>query len=86
MWGTGRDAVPESLIQARIDVRGTVCPQPLIEVGKAMKALQPGDRLEVLVDDPVAPIDLAAFCHRTGHPLRESVKVGGWFRIVIEHR
>jgi len=51
-----------------------------------MKALQPGDRLEVLVDDPVAPIDLAAFCHRTGHPLRESVKVGGWFRIVIEHR
>jgi len=80
------NAVPESLVHSRLDVRGTVCPQPLIEVGKAMKMLRPGDRLEVLADDPIAPIDLAAYCHRTGHPLRESSKEGRWYRIVIEHR
>lgn len=83
---TRRKVVPESLIRTRLDVRGTVCPQPLIEVGKAMKTLQTGDQLEVLADDPIAPIDLAAYCHRTGHPLRESVTEGTWFRIVIEHR
>jgi tRNA 2-thiouridine synthesizing protein A len=78
--------VPESAVITSLDVRGLLCPEPLIKLGEAMRSLRSGDRLEVLADDPVAPLDFAAFCHRTGHPMRESTKESSWFRFVIEHR
>jgi tRNA 2-thiouridine synthesizing protein A len=73
-------------ISAHLDTRGLVCPEPLLRVRKALDTLQPGERLEVLADDPVAPLDIAAFSHRTGNPLRENEKCAGYFRFVIEHK
>ena len=74
------------IVVARLDARGLSCPQPVLKTREILKSLKTGDRVEVLADDPIAPIDFAAFSHRSGHPLRESVKVDGAFRFVIEHK
>lgn len=36
----------------RIDVRGLVCPYPIIETRKALKEIQVGEELEVVTDNP----------------------------------
>lgn len=73
-------------IQAHLDVRGLVCPEPLLRARKVLDTLQTGQRLEVLADDPIAPLDFAAFSHRSGHPLRENQVDSGFYRFVIEHK
>ena len=73
-------------IKAYLDARGLTCPEPVLKTRAILKTLRPGERVEVLADDPIAPIDFAAFSHRSGHPLRESSKVDGAFRFVIEHK
>lgn len=45
----------------RIDQRGTLCPAPIIELGKAAKQLGSG-RIVLLADDPAARSDVAAWC------------------------
>ena len=73
-------------IKARLDARGLLCPQPILKTREILKELRPGECVEVLADDPIAPIDFAAFSHRSGHPLREASKVDGAFRFVVEHK
>ena len=73
-------------IKARLDARGLLCPQPILKTREVLKELRSGECVEVLADDPIAPIDFAAFSHRSGHPLRESVKFDGAFRFVLEHK
>jgi len=73
-------------IQAFLDARGLVCPQPLLRARRMLDTLKPGQRLEVLADDPVAPLDFAAFSHKTGHPMRENQRNDGFYRFVIEHK
>ena len=73
-------------IKAHLDTRGLMCPEPLIRTREALRSLRPGERLEILSDDPVAPLDFAVFCDRTGNPLRDSSKEGKVYRFVIEHK
>jgi len=39
-------------ITKQIDVRGLVCPYPIIETRKALKEIQVGEHLEVVTDNP----------------------------------
>ena len=48
-----------------------------------MKAVAPGDLLEVHATDPDAPKDFQAFCETTGHELLESRSDAGTFVIRI---
>jgi tRNA 2-thiouridine synthesizing protein A len=73
-------------IKAHLDARGLECPEPVLKTREVLKTLHRGERVEVLADDPIAPIDFAAFSHRSGHPLRESSKQDGVFRFVVEHK
>lgn len=52
-----------------LDCRETLCPGPVIEVSKAMRALGPHQVLEVLATDPGFVPDIEAFSKQTGHPL-----------------
>ncbi len=73
-------------IKARLDARGLACPLPVLKAREILNTLQPGERLEVLADDPIAPLDFAAFSFRSGHPLREKSADSGTFRFVLEHK
>ena len=50
-----------------LDVRGQLCPIPVIRTQNHIKKLAPGDILEVLCTDPGALHDIPAWCRIHGH-------------------
>jgi tRNA 2-thiouridine synthesizing protein A len=50
----------------KLDLTGLKCPLPALKTRKALKSLQPGDRLEVICTDPLAVIDIPALIQETG--------------------
>lgn len=70
----------------RLDVKGAVCPIPVLRAKKALKAIDPGEELEVLATDPGSVKDFDAFCATTGHGLVASDETGGVFRFVIRKK
>jgi tRNA 2-thiouridine synthesizing protein A len=49
-----------------VDSRGTLCPQPVIDLARAAKDAEPGTVIEVLADDPAAATDIPAWCRLRG--------------------
>lgn len=50
-----------------LDVKGQLCPIPVIRTQNQAKKLAPGDILEVLCTDPGAINDIPAWCRINGH-------------------
>jgi len=57
------------ITETSLDCIGLFCPEPLFQTREAMDALQVGDVLEVLTDDPAAEEDLTRFAKRAGHEM-----------------
>lgn len=51
----------------RLDVRGRMCPVPVIELGRHIDDVAVGETLVVLADDPAAAADIPAWCRMRGH-------------------
>ena len=66
-----------------LDTKGLNCPLPVLKARKALKALGPGDTLEVLSTDPGSVMDFEAFCRTTGHELVEQTEDESVFRFLI---
>lgn len=66
------------------DLKGLNCPLPVLKAGKRLAGMAKGERLWVETTDPLAPIDIAAFCAEKGHRLIETVAHGGAHRFMIE--
>ena len=66
-----------------LDLRGLVCPMPVLRVKKALKPLASCEELTVITDDPHAPADIRTFAEQSGHEvvLQEEVAPG-----VVRHR
>ncbi|WP_433381096.1 sulfurtransferase TusA family protein [Streptosporangium sp. CA-115845] len=43
------------------------CVVLLMELRRHVSAIAPGDVVHLIAHDPAAPLDLAAWCHLTGH-------------------
>lgn len=69
-----------------LDVKGKACPLPILKARKALKALAPGEELEVLATDPGSVKDFDAFCATTGHGLVASDEADGVYRFVIRKK
>lgn len=68
-----------------LDTRGFLCPVPVIRARERLRTLPLGETLEVLCDDPMAPLDLEVFCEREGHVvLATREEEGGGWRVVVE--
>ncbi|MEU2393636.1 aminotransferase class V-fold PLP-dependent enzyme [Streptomyces sp. NPDC007369] len=50
-----------------IDALGLLCPQPVIELARAISAVPVGGTVTVLSDDEVARLDIPAWCSMRGH-------------------
>jgi len=46
--------------------------------------MRPGERLWIETTDPLAAIDIPAFCNQEGHALIETQTVAGGHRFLIE--
>lgn len=50
-----------------LDLRGLKCPMPALLARRALERASPGETLEVVTDDPMAPIDMPHMCHQEGY-------------------
>ena len=66
-----------------LDATGLRCPIPVLRARKRLRAMAPGDRLEVLTDDPASPIDMRHFCATEGHAIVEAQEADAPYRFVI---
>jgi tRNA 2-thiouridine synthesizing protein A len=54
------------MVPIKLDLAGLKCPLPALMTSKALKALSPGEVLEVHCTDPLSVIDIPALIHQTG--------------------
>lgn len=62
---------------AALDALGLLCPLPVLKARKRLQALQSGQTLKVVADDPAALVDIPHFCHEAGHVLAGQSEDGG---------
>ena len=66
-----------------LDCVGLYCPQPLLQTREGIDAIQVGEVLEVLADDPAAEEDIKRFAKRTSHEIISVERVGDTLRFLI---
>lgn len=66
------------------DLRGLNCPLPVLKARKRLQAMTPGSRLWLETTDPLAVIDIPAFCRENGHTLITTDAVAGGHRFLVE--
>jgi TusA-related sulfurtransferase len=66
-----------------LDVRGRACPIPIVELMRVVRAMDPGETIEVLADDRAFPADVAAWCAKTGNTLVVVEGAAGGHRAVV---
>ena len=53
----------------KIDTCGLLCPLPVLKARKRLQAMEQGQVLTMLADDPAALVDVPHFCSEQGHEL-----------------
>lgn len=71
------------MAQEALDLRGLKCPLPALFTRKALAKAAPGTRLEVLTDDPMAPIDVPHMCRQEGYEVVTVERDGDHARMVL---
>ncbi|CAI2932965.1 sulfurtransferase TusA family protein [Aminobacter niigataensis] len=66
------------------DLRGLNCPLPVLKAKRRLADMATGSQLWLETTDPLAVIDIPAFCQDAGHRLVETKAVEGGHRFLIE--
>ena len=66
-----------------MDLTGLKCPLPVLKARRQIEQMPAGGILEVIADDPAAPLDFDHFCQTGGHVLLESAVKDGVFTMRI---
>ena len=77
------EAMPGSLTEETLDLRGLKCPMPALLAKKALARLSPGTVLTVLADDPMAVVDIPHMCHGEGHAVDSVASRDGYNEFVL---
>jgi tRNA 2-thiouridine synthesizing protein A len=67
-----------------LDLTGLKCPLPALKTRKALKALRPGDLLEVHCTDPLSVIDIPSLIRETGDKVEIREQEGRRIVFLIE--
>lgn len=70
--------------ETRLDVKGLLCPLPVLEAGKVAARMTKGERLLVVGDDPMMEIDFPHWCYQKKHRLVSLSVDQGEIRVVVE--
>lgn len=69
--------------EIELDVRGEVCPVPLVEVRKALRKISRGDIIEVVGDHPASKKEIPMAVQALGRELLSVEEEGGTWKIRI---
>lgn len=72
------------MTEERLDVKGLLCPMPVIRTQNRVKTLAAGQRLRVVGTDPGMLNDIPAWCRINGHRLVVAERSGGEIVVVME--
>jgi TusA-related sulfurtransferase len=78
---TTASALPEPT--RTIDTSGKLCPYPIVEAARAVKALEAGGVLCVIATDPGIQVDMPMWCKATRNEHLATVGEGGVFRSFV---
>ena len=67
-----------------IDVTGLACPLPLLKAKVALRDLQSGEQLKVLVTDAASVRDFAVFAELSGNTLISSTQEGEMYIHILQ--
>lgn len=67
-----------------LDLRGLKCPLPVLKTDKAMKSLSEGECIVIETTDPLAVIDIPAFCQEKGHLLKETSEYENFVKFILQ--
>ena len=79
-----RDGAAERPPTDRLDVRGLLCPIPILRTAQRMRTMTAGARLEVVGDDPGIVEDMPVWCEETGNRLLGLQREGDLVTCVVE--
>lgn len=68
---------------AELDVRGLLCPLPVLRARKRLSAMNPGQILKMVASDPAAAIDVPHYCSESGHTLLATEQQGDLLIFII---
>jgi tRNA 2-thiouridine synthesizing protein A len=66
-----------------LDLKGLLCPIPVVKIAKAIKELAVGQIIEAFATDPGVMADIPAWARSTGNELVVMEKQNGQFRFVV---
>jgi tRNA 2-thiouridine synthesizing protein A len=66
------------------DLKGLICPLPVLKARKRLIRMRAGSLVWLETTDPLAAIDIPAFCAEAGHRLVETMAVEGGHRFLVE--
>lgn len=66
------------------DLRGLKCPLPVLKARKFMQPMAAGEKVWLETTDPLAVIDIPAFCNEQGHKLLETQELEDHHRFLLE--
>ena len=69
---------------AVLDVKGLLCPMPLLKTKKALKDIPPGGLLRVYATDPGSVKDFQVFSLHSRHTLLETKESDGVFSYLLQ--
>jgi tRNA 2-thiouridine synthesizing protein A len=68
----------------KLDLLGLKCPLPVIRTRKALRAMVPGQRIEVHCTDPLSVIDIPNLIRETGDLVEISERTDARIVFVVE--
>lgn len=66
-----------------LDLKGLLCPMPIIKMAKAIKDVQVGETIEAFATDPGVMADIPAWCRTTGNELVTLEKLDKQFHFIV---
>ena len=66
-----------------LDLKGLLCPVPIVKMTKAIREVQIGQTIEAFATDPGVMADIPAWARSTGHELVLMEKLDRQFRFVV---
>ena len=73
----------ELKVSATLDLKGLVCPMPIVKVSQAIKQVQVGEAIEAFATDPGVLGDIPAWCKTSGSELVKMERIDKTFRFVV---
>jgi tRNA 2-thiouridine synthesizing protein A len=66
-----------------LDLKGLVCPIPIVKISQAIKQAQIGETIEAIATDPGVLADIPAWCKTSGNELVKMERVDKTFHFVV---